>query len=112
MCSQTKMCNQINTQVNLIQMCGVEVWLASTSFCRRVQLTDVRDFLWLIKTQTALGVTLYQGRWALILDSVGELGCRESYSTCGGNGPHNILSLSFVRLSQRRADSFATMNIQ
>ena len=31
--------------------------------------------------QAALGVTLYQGRWALILDSVGELGCRESCLT-------------------------------
>ena len=78
--------------------------------------------------QAALGVTCYQRRWALILDSVGELGptlslegglFREagsqtvlSYSTCGGDGPHNILSLSFVCLSQRRAGSFATINIQ
>ena len=62
--------------------------------------------------QAALGVTSYQGRWALILDSVGELGPTLSlegrlfrgagpqtvlaYSTCGGDGPHNILSLSFL----------------
>ena len=66
--------------------------------------------------QAALGVTCYQGRWALILDSVGELGPTLSleerlswgagpqtvlsYSTCGGDGPHNIPSLSFVCLSQ------------
>ena len=64
--------------------------------------------------QAAFGVTSYQGRWALILDSVGELGPTLSlegrlfggiglqtvlpYSTCGGDGPHNILSLSFVCL--------------
>ena len=29
---------------------------------------------------------------------MGELGPRQSYSTCGGDGPHNILSLSFVCL--------------
>ena len=62
----------------------------------------------------ALGVTSYQGRWALILDSVGELGPTLSlegrlfgvarpqtvlsYSTCEGDEPHNILSLSFVCL--------------
>ena len=35
-----------------------------------------------------------------------------SNSACGEDGQHSILSLSFVSLSQMRAGSFATTNIQ
>ena len=34
-----------------------------------------------------------------------------SYSTCGGDGPHNILSLSFLCLSQSRVCSFGAINL-
>ena len=64
--------------------------------------------------QAAFGVTSYQGRWALILDSVGELGptlSLEGKTVWRNWAPdslalqylwrrwaHNILSLSFVCL--------------
>ena len=122
MCSQTIVCNQRTTQVNLLQMWGVEVWLASAHFLEECswQIWETTAFWWQKivvvdqDMQAALGVTSYQGRWVLILDSVGELGPTLflegrlfggagpqtvlSYSICGGDGPHNTLSLSFVCL--------------
>ena len=42
--------------------------------------------------QAALGVTCYQGRWALVLDSLGELGPTLSLEErlSGGAGPQTV----------------------
>ena len=78
MCSQTRVCKQRNTQVNLIQMWGVEVWLASAHFCERVQLADLRDYYGRSRHASCT--------WCNLLSE--EMG--PDIRQCGGAGPHTV----------------------
>ena len=55
-------------------MWGVEVWLASAHFVKECSW-QISEILMVDQDmQAALGVACYQERWALILESVGEMG--------------------------------------